>query len=87
MIREIPGFYYGKILIGAVVCRRPGLTMSVDAEKNKYFKIQANHTGPAGARYSNESIKAAKQNDKVRSAIVIIFSIRSFCLCFQCVSV
>ncbi|KAJ5101229.1 hypothetical protein NUU61_003451 [Penicillium alfredii] len=28
-----------------------------DAEKNKYFKIQANHVAPPGAQYSKESVK------------------------------
>ncbi|KAJ5235792.1 uncharacterized protein N7469_004960 [Penicillium citrinum] len=34
-----------------------------DAEKKKYFKIQANHVAPPGAQYSKDSVKR-KRNDQ-----------------------
>ncbi|KAJ5385897.1 hypothetical protein N7509_008438 [Penicillium cosmopolitanum] len=36
-----------------------------DAEKKKYFQIQANHVAPPGAQYSKDSVKR-KRNDQVK---------------------
>ncbi|KAL1867212.1 hypothetical protein Plec18167_008753 [Paecilomyces lecythidis] len=37
-----------------------------DAEKNKYFKIQANHVAPAGSQYSERAIKQRRLDEKKR---------------------
>ncbi|EGC48209.1 conserved hypothetical protein [Histoplasma capsulatum var. duboisii H88] len=40
-----------------------------DAEKNKYFKIQANHTAPLGSKYSRDVIKQREQTALRRKRI------------------
>lgn len=37
-----------------------------DEEKKKYFKIQANHLVPQGAKYAKESVKKEKRSTKKR---------------------
>ncbi|KAJ9617024.1 hypothetical protein H2200_000745 [Cladophialophora chaetospira] len=37
-----------------------------DPEKNRYFKIQANHVAPTGAKYSRQAVKAEKVIKKVQ---------------------
>ncbi|KAJ9192478.1 hypothetical protein DTO027B5_5498 [Paecilomyces variotii] len=37
-----------------------------DAEKNKYFKIQANHVAPSGSQYSERAIKQRRLDEKKR---------------------
>jgi len=40
-----------------------------DAEKKKYFKIQANHVAPPGAQYSKDSVKRKRNDQEVRVSI------------------
>lgn len=35
-----------------------------DAEKNKYFKIQPNHSAPAGSPYTRENVKKVRNQKK-----------------------
>ena len=35
-----------------------------DAEKNKYFKIQPNHTAPVGSPYRRENVKKVRAQEK-----------------------
>lgn len=79
MNRDIPGFYYGQCFwsprslytsySGCVNETISILTnqLSTDAEKKKYFQIQANHVAPPGAQYSKDSVKR-KRNDQVVSS-------------------
>lgn len=36
-----------------------------DAEKGKYFQVQANHIAPQGAKYSKENVKEEKELSRV----------------------
>ena len=64
--REIPGFYYGK---SWHVCdkkqRGPNDFLCIDAEKRKYFRVQANHVAPQGAKYSQENVRKEKEQSRV----------------------
>ena len=40
--------------------------LTADAEKKKYFKIQANHVAPPGAQYSKDSVKRKRNDQEVR---------------------
>jgi hypothetical protein len=48
------------------------LTRVVDAEKGKYFRVQANHVAPQGAKYSHENVK--KEREISRVSFVSLFS-------------
>ncbi|THW18702.1 hypothetical protein D6D23_07576 [Aureobasidium pullulans] len=37
-----------------------------DAEKGKYFQVQANHIAPQGAKYSHENVRKEKEQSKKR---------------------
>ncbi|RZK44562.1 MAG: hypothetical protein EOO61_03380 [Hymenobacter sp.] len=42
------------------------LTGSItDAEKGKYFQVQANHIAPQGAKYSHENVRKEKEQSRV----------------------
>jgi hypothetical protein len=45
-----------------------------DAEKNRYFKIQANHVAPAGAKYSRQAVEADKVVRRDDAASECVFS-------------
>ncbi|PGH06007.1 hypothetical protein GX51_02598 [Blastomyces parvus] len=40
-----------------------------DAEKKKYFKVQANHAAPSGSRYTSDDIKKRKETSLKRKRI------------------
>ncbi|KAI4766035.1 hypothetical protein E4T51_01005 [Aureobasidium sp. EXF-12344] len=42
------------------------LTSDADAEKGKYFQVQANHIAPQGAKYSKENVKKEKELSRKR---------------------
>lgn len=50
-------------------CNDPSVNCDTDEERKKYFKIQPNHTGPAGAKYSKEAVQTQRKNDKVGLAV------------------
>jgi hypothetical protein len=72
--KEIPGFYWGESRelylstesIDAFVVKRLIANDCTDSEKKKYFQIQANHTAPAGSRYSQDAVKRRKIEEEVR---------------------
>lgn len=41
------------------------LTMQLDPEKNKYFKIQASHKAAPGAQYSKDAVKRKRVDQEV----------------------
>lgn len=49
--------------------------MGTDAEKGKYFRVQANHVAPQGAKYSHENVKKEKELSRV--SLVFSFSLLS----------
>lgn len=36
-----------------------------DTEKQKYFKVQANHVAPEGAKFSKENVRKEQENSRV----------------------
>lgn len=44
-----------------------------DAEKGKYFQVQANHIAPQGAKYSRENVKKEKELSRVSFCVSISF--------------
>lgn len=50
-------------------CSDPSVNCDTDEERKKYFKIQPNHTAPAGAKYSREAVQTQRKNDKVGLAV------------------
>jgi len=61
-VREIPGYYYGECFMKYDLCSN--INISLDKEKNKYFKIQASHTAPASSAYSSHDVKRRKTRDE-----------------------
>lgn len=73
--KEIPGFYWGESRerclltksIDSFVVKHLVANECTDSEKKKYFQIQANHTAPAGSRYSQDAVKRRKIEEEVRT--------------------
>jgi hypothetical protein len=76
--REIPGFYFGKLLfiymsrfcpvsiqVKTLFGKHRSDEWMTDAEKGKYFRVQANHVAPQGAKYSHENVKKEKEISRV----------------------
>jgi hypothetical protein len=65
--REIPGFYYGKYRSSHNCDKNSAIltTPCTDAEKGKYFRVQANHVAPQGAKYSQENVRKEKEQSRV----------------------
>lgn len=60
-IRDIPGYYYGKLGRNGHVLVQPANTVHIDKEKRKYFKIETK--SPAGSAYSSQDVKRRKTVD------------------------
>lgn len=39
--------------------------VTTDPEKNKYFRVQANHVAPQGSKYSQENVKKEQEKSRV----------------------
>lgn len=68
MNREIPGYYYGEAN-GCSAEIEDGTNRRVqDAEKKKYFKIEASKTAPSDAAWSLSNVKRRKVEQLEREA-------------------
>ena len=77
--RDIPGFYYGILTMMYILNRQEtsisNLSISTDADKKKYFKIQANHAAPPGSQYSKEAVKRKRAEEEVSTHVEFLLSL------------
>lgn len=43
----------------------------IDAEKKKYFKVQANHVAPDSSKYSRQNVKKEKEESRVCHLLIM----------------